>query len=321
VISSQPTLMVFDRIGSFVEHFVQRPKARGWKVFLTQGQVNPEMIAGCDVLYCNWADALAVQLSNRRWPGKLVVMVRSYEAYAGFLGAIQWENVDLLVFVSPHIHQYCKLTYPIPDSIPVHIVPDCVDVERFPLRKNLTPGETVGFVGRLGAPKNVPWLVAAAYEFPEYTFRFKGPFEDRRLQAYMAYHEAQAGNIHVEGPSAAEGEPWFSGRGVSEFLEECDYIASPSFHEGTHMALLEGMSKGLYPLVQDRPGAVVASDWPTYRTMAEFGVLLRDGCASTAVRAWVVAQRNVPRQLAAIDAMLDLVAPSPIIVPRGAHLN
>ena len=318
MISSVPTIMVFDRIGSFVENFVQRPKAKGWKVFLAKGQVNPEAIAGCDVIYCNWADAFAVQLSGRRWPGKLSIMVRSYEAYAGFLGAIKWENVDQLVFVSPHIHEYCKLTYPIPESIPVHIVPDCVDVGRFPLKKDLEPGKVVGFVGRLGAPKNVPWLVAAAYEYPEYEFRFKGPFEDRRLQAYMAFHGAQAGNIRVEGP---EGEPWFSGKGVNEFLEECHYIASPSFHEGTHMALLEGMSKGLYPLVQDRPGAVVASDWPTYRTMAEFGVLLETGCPSEAAREWVVAQRNTPRQLAAIDAMLDQVAPSPIIVPPGAHLN
>jgi len=319
LISSVPTVMIFDRIGSFVQVFVDRAKVRGWKVLLAKGEVNPELIEQCDVIYCNWCDHLAVSLAQKKWPGKLVVMVRSYEAYAGFLGAMHWEHVDRLVYVSPHIREYCQLTYPIPGSIPVSYVPDCVDVQRFPLKADLSPGKVVGFVGRLGAPKHAEWLVAAAYDFPDYRFRFKGPFEDRRLAPFFAYHQAKAGNLEVEGPS---GEPWFGGQGVNAFLEGCHYIASPSFHEGTHMALLEGMAKGLFPLCQDRPGAVVAPDYPVYRSMREFGALLEASRPSPAHRVWVEEHRHVTRQWAAVDALFEAVAPSPIILPpRGVKLN
>jgi len=319
MIATVPTAIIFDRIGSFMQPFVDRAKARGWRVYLAQGEVNLELLNQCDVIYCNWCDHLAVSLAKRRWPGKLVVMVRSYEAYLGFLGAMEWANVDLLVFVSPHIHDYCRLTYPLPPALPVHFVPDCVDLDRFPLKADLAPGNRVAFVGRLGAPKCPEFLVAAAYEFPAYEFCFKGPFEDRRLQAFFALHASRAGNIHVDGPTG-DG-PWFSGAGVNDFLENCHYIASPSFHEGTHMALLEGMAKGLCPLVQERPGAVVEPEYSTYRSMCQFGALLTAGAPSADHRLWVKEHRDLPRQVAAIDAMFELVAPSPIIMPPKGRLN
>lgn len=318
MIGDLPTAMVFDRMQSFHQPWMARMHARHWRVYNATGSVNVEMIGQCDVIYCNWCDHIAVQLSQKRWNGRLAVMIRSYEAYAGFPGQVNWGNVDLLLFVSPHIRDYCRLMYQLPPDLPVHIVPDCVDVDKFPLKADMSAGNRVACVGRLGAPKNIPFLVTAAYEFPDYHFAFKGPFEDKRLEAFLAYHQSKVDNISVEGPSGGDGSAWHSGEGVNEFLEQCHYIASPSFHEGTHMALLEGMSKGLVPLIQGRPGAVFPV---VYHSMTDFAALLKDGAPSAVYRSYIQKHRSLPIQAAAIDEALDALEPSPIITPPNGRLN
>lgn len=313
VLDVTPRIMIVDRIQSFVEPWPTCAKDRGWQVYVAHGIPNPEMCCQMDVIHCNWGDGYAVQMSQRRWPGKLSVTIVSYEAYAGFLREMNWDNVDLVIFASPHIRDYVQLTYEdFPADMPIHFVPDCIDVEKFPLKKDLSPGNRIACVGRIAEPKNCQFLINAAYEFPEYEFCLKGPFADLRLQPFFAYHNARLDNLHVEGPSGPEGSAWFSGEGVDEFLESCHYIASPSFHECTHLALLEGMAKGLVPLVQDRPGAVYPD---TYSSISEFALKLERGRPSEKYREWVVANRDVSRRVAAVDEALDALAPSPIITP------
>lgn len=308
---AQTSVVIFDRIQSFIDPWVATAQGRGWRTYIAEGPVNPDMVEGCDIIFCNWADHLAVSLSQKRWPGHLAVMVRSYEAYSGFLSGMNWDNVDLLVFVAPHINEYCRITYPIPEDLPTHIVPDCVDPNAFPLKEDLSKGNRVAYVGRFGAPKNTEFLVSAAYEYPDYEFCFKGPFEDKRCQAFMAYHQARTDNITVEGPSGSG--KWHDGTGVNEFLDGCHYIASPSYHEGTHMALLEGMSKGLVPLVQDRPGALYP--W-TYSSMKDFGEHLESQNPSEDFRKFIQEYRNTSIREEAINHMWDALDPSPAIIGK-----
>lgn len=279
---------------------------RGMKVFEPTGTVNAQFLNTMDLIWCSWADDLAVQLSHvpeLKKELKIVMQCRSYEAYGPFLSQINWSRVGHLVFVADHIRDYAAEVHSISLDVPTTIMPTCIDAEKWPLKKPLDgQGANIALVGRLSEPKNVQFACELAYLVPYAQIYLKGPLGDARLKAFIEYHQQRANNIHWEGPGS--NLVWHDGTGMNAFYDQMHYILSCSYHESTHMSLLEGMAKGLVPLVQDRPGAV----WPqTYFTSNGCASMVDDLRPSEAYREFILDNRSMRHQHAAMDHILEEV--------------
>jgi glycosyltransferase involved in cell wall biosynthesis len=301
MVSTRKNILFLDTIGSWLPPLKRVAELSGWKVATSSAFVNQDVLATADVVYCMWADNTAAWVTGRAIPGKVVVHLRAYEAYNGMFTKVDWSNVDRLAYSAQHVLDYVKPGLPekIYDEA-VH-VPTGVDVDKFPLKADLSPGNRVAMVGSIAPPKGVPLFVQAAYEFPEYEWHAMGPLVERRTHSYLIYHLQKLPNLHYHPPG--QGGEWFEGHGVNDFLESCHYIASFSYQESTHVALLEGMSKGLVPLVVDRPGAVF--DDATFTTMSELEDLLEIRCPAAFYRDWIIENRLESRTTSAFMDVLE----------------
>lgn len=260
----EPLFVLVDSIGSFADPIIRFANAAGFDVAMNP---HPTSLNEATIIWCDWADKNAAILSRVRRPNaKLIVRCHAYEAYYGAWRGIEWGNVDAVVFVADHVREQmlraCPWTGQV-QAVDHHIMRSGVDVEKWPLKTDCELRHRIAYVGRICPPKNAEQLLFMAYELPDWAVHFMGPFQDARCEEFFHYHADRLPNVFWHPPDG-DG-PWWSGRGVNEFLEECDFIASPSYAESTHMALLEGMAKGLAPLCQARPGAVapVTYDSPT----------------------------------------------------------
>lgn len=260
-------------------------------------------LARCDLIWCDWADQCAVNLSQIRRPAPLIVHVCSYEAYVGFCADIQWHNVTLAAVTAQHIA----------DNLPeaaqptVRIVPDCIDLACWPQIYRPDSDWTVGIAGTVqNTQKNVQFAVQLAYAEPKLTVLIRGPAVDKRLEDFIDFHIDILGPEHLQRRLPPDAEEVFTSKDMNAFYEECDYILSASYHESTHRSLLEGMAKGCMPLVQNRLG-VVAPEGCTYNTMSECLRLLREQRLRPAEtwRRWVVKNRSIERQDRAVLQVID----------------
>ena len=297
-------VLIVDKIKSFHQPLVDHLTERGHKVFQMTGAVNVEFLNTMDLIWCSWADELAVQLSQiPQLKPKLVVQCRSYEAYGPFLSQINWSAVNHLVFVADHIRDYAAEVHNISLDVPCSIMPTCIDAEKWPLKQPLdAEGANIALVGRLAEPKNIQFAVELAYLVPFAQIWLKGPVGDTRLKAFVEYHQKKMPNIHWQAPGS--NITWHDGSGMWNFYNQMHYILSCSYHESTHMTLLEGMAVGLVPLVQDRPGAV----WPrTYITSAGCAKMVEDLRPSAGYRDFILDNRPMARQHHAMDVILEQV--------------
>lgn len=111
-------------------------------------------------------------------------------------------------------------------------------------------GATLLFLGRLGARKGVPDLIAAVAQlvpqFPQLRLILAGDgeVEAARLQAQQLGIAAQ-----VELPG------WIDARAKQQYLKRANVYVLPSYAEGLPMSVLEAMAHGL-PIVSTRVGGI-----------------------------------------------------------------
>lgn len=259
---SQPTFVLIDGIGSFSKPITAWAEKLGYQVATNPGILPP--LGPNDIIWCDWADPWAVTVSQAARPCPVIVRCHGYEVYypgRSQMDKIVWENVNRLVFVAPHLRNHFRLYMDFTDEVKTVILRDSIDIDAFPLKKDIdscNPGLNIAWVGRICPPKNVEFLIGMAYELEAYQFHFMGPFEDRRCETFFHHHNSCLPNTYYHEPGNPD--DFFDGTGVNNLLENCRFIASPSYAESTHLALMEGMSKGLVPLVQARPGTELMQD-------------------------------------------------------------
>jgi glycosyltransferase involved in cell wall biosynthesis len=292
-------ILFVDKIGSFLPALQEAANNIGLLAHHAEGRINPEALMQYGTIWCSWGDELAVQLSHMmdRLPGKLVVQVRSYEAYQDqFMKNMKWENVNCLVYVADHIAQRIMRVMgweggEVPEWLNTALLPTCLDLKKWPKPKKWQKkANQIAWVGRHCAPKNPELLVFLAQNDPNYKFVAIGPFPDGRFKDFCDYTQRSIGNITFL--DNTNPKFWEETDIVRETLEESSYILSTSTHESTHMALMEGMAMGCKPLVYDRLGNWVDENW-VFKTMEEFHTAMFGGTHPDEYRDFIKTHRNI----------------------------
>lgn len=170
---------------------------------------------------------------------------RSYERT---LGAHILRRSKAVTAVSPSVASHAATLY---SGLPIHVIPNTVDVERFhpPVEPNGGEGEnqTILFLGRFSRNKGPQYLVEAIprvlSEFPEASFDFVG---DGPLRHSLAKRMAELG---------LNGQARMCGKvpEVVPVLQRAGMVVRPSLTEGMPLAVMEAMACGR-PVVASRVG-------------------------------------------------------------------
>ncbi len=255
----------------FIDSFMSYLKKLGYKIFKDQwswgDSLNVEFSAQLnrqtDVIFCEWGLANAVWYShNKNKDSKLIVRIHLQEVNNArkLASKIDYNNVDLFIFVSEHVRdkavslfgwpisktlcipnfvlddEYTILSKPKSDSIHLGMVGVIPQRKRFDLAVNtLHLLIKAGFSARLFVkgprPESLPFM-HAPNRIHELDY-----FYDiyRRIESSSLLRD----NVHFD--------PW--GNDVALWYSKIHYILSPSDFESFHYALADGVLSGCYPLM------------------------------------------------------------------------
>jgi len=212
-----------------------------------------------DVLWIEWANELAVSLTNTDTPvmrGKQVVMrCHSYEVLSGLFQNVKLDRLNAIVFVADHVKDIAmKLSslrndIRVTDALKVWTIPNGVDMERFRYEPSKQRGYDVAFVGNISHKKGFPLLLHAFRSLPkDYKLHIAGEYQDYRFKFYAD---------HILKELEMTNRVIFYGKvdDIPGFLGDKHFIVSSSPWEGHPVNIIEGMAMGLKPVVHNFLGA------------------------------------------------------------------
>ena len=262
------------------------------------------MLQWCDIAWFEWCTSQVVEASQMPKVCRTIVRLHRFEAFRPWPEQVRWENIDALVTVgNSTVHE--RLLQKVPDlAARTRIVPilNGVDLDRFSF-VDRPRGKNLACVARIHIIKN-PMLLLQAFERlhaadPQFHLYFAGDYQDDGiLENYMRYAVQEMGlqeAVHFDG--------WQED--VAAWLEDKHYLVSSSIVEGHPVGVIEGMARGLKPVIHIFPGC---RDFfpPEYlwRTVDEFCTrILADTYRPAEYRDYVAQHFPLKRQLDAINAL------------------
>lgn len=271
------------------------------------GEEMKAAIEWADVVWVEWANELAVMLTNSLPEGmgkRIICRLHSYEAFAGFISEIKWERIDDLVFVADHIRDHVLARVPdLAERVAnLHVIPSGVDLEKYPLIEK-QKGKNLAYLGYINYKKGPMLLLQAMAELvrldSDYRLFIAGKIQDDRYALYFNQMVKEMGlekNINFDG--------WIDD--VPAWLADKQYIVSSSVLESQGMGIMQAMASGLKPVVHNFVGArgIYDSDhlWNTIPEFVE--KILEDDFDSTAYRKFIEENYSLQKQLSRLAGLI-----------------
>ncbi|MFZ5975450.1 MAG: glycosyltransferase [Bacillota bacterium] len=238
-----------------------------------------------DVCWFEWCDELVIYASRhvRAVEKKIICRLHSYEAFTDYPGQVNWEMVDLLVFVAGHIRDIVTDKNRI-DPKKTIVVPNAIDTEEFSFRPR-SPGFKIAFAGYINYKKG-PMLLLHTFKAihdtdSRYTLYLAGLFQDERDLLYFKQMIGEWGlgqSVFFDG--------WQED--LDSWLEDKDYILCTSILESQNISVMQAMAKGIKPLIHNFVGArSIYSHDLIFNTIPEAVAMLGGAYDSNAYREFI----------------------------------
>lgn len=278
-----------------------------------------EALAWAELAWVEWAAEHLPALSRMPRACPMVARLHSFEAFTAHPAQTAWENVDLLMVVAGHIR--AELAARVPDvarRTRVEILPNGLDLSRFPLKRSFGPTHRCAFVASLRHAKCPPLLLqcfaAMAKAEPRLTLHLAGELFGNELER----GELDTYLRHMTQVLGLENRVFFHGRvaDVNAFLEDKDTLLSTSLRESFGYNIAEAMAKGVRPLIHHFPGAeeVFPREW-LFATVEECAALSRKPANPASLRDFVERRYSLERHLGRLAELLAPLAPGMLDPP------
>ncbi|ABP67272.1 Methyltransferase type 11 [Caldicellulosiruptor saccharolyticus DSM 8903] len=241
-------------LGLMDEYFVR-------KIVVTDFKQIDEGMQWADICWFEWCDELVIYGSRHELARekKIICRIHRYEAFTNYIFQVEWENVDKVIFVASHILNIVnsKLGGKIREkSI---IIPNSINLQKYNFRDR-KKGFNIAYVGYLNYRKSPNMLLQLIGKLTQIDKRYRlfiaGEFQDEENMTYFEYLTKEMGlNDYV----IFEG--WQ--KDINTWLEDKDYILSCSIFEGHPVGIMEGMAKGIKPVIHNFVGArdIYPKEW------------------------------------------------------------
>jgi len=238
-----------------VRKFIVRSK---WDIF--------NAIDWGDIIFFEWANEVAIIGTNyKNIKGKKVIIrLHSYEIFTDFPKQINWDVVDRLIFVAPHIRDILNELSPgIVEKVESEVIFNGVDIDKIPFKER-EPGHNIAWVGFINYKKNPQMalqiieklVITGVVDFdvegftadPQYILHIAGSYQDLRYKIYLEHMIKEMGlqdNVIFHG--------WIDD--MEGFWGDINYLLHTSLHEGHSLAITEAMARGIKPIIHNFRGA------------------------------------------------------------------
>lgn len=205
-----------------------------------------------DISWFEWCTDLPVKASQLEKACKMIVRLHRFEAYQEWPRQVNWNNVDTLVLVG-NTQVKAALARQVPDidrRTRIVTIPNGIDLKRYGF-VDRPRGKNIACVGYLNMRKNPMFLLQCMqklhYIDPGYRLFFAGNFQDAMLEQYV---------MDMVRALGLQQTVFFSGwqTDIASWLEDKHYIVSASIGESQGLGILEGMARGLCPVIHRFPG-------------------------------------------------------------------
>lgn len=278
------------------------------KIIVTDySQINQGM-EWADICWFEWCDDLVIygsklDLAKKK---KIICRLHSYEAFTDYPLQVNWNDVDNIIFDVQHIRDVVLKKVNI-DIQKISLISVGVDTNKYEF-KNRNKGFNVAYVGYINYKKGPMFLIQLINALVKKDNRYKlyvgGKFQDERD---VLYFEQMIKELKLEKNLIYNG--WIDN--VNEWLEDKDYIVSTSLLEGQHLSVMEGMCKGIKPIIHNFVGAKHVYDKKyVWNTIDEAVTMIRDNkYNSSKYREYIINNYSNDQQLNKIKLVITKVLP------------
>lgn len=222
------------------------------KITITELKQIDEHLMDCDIAWFEWCDELVIYASQLEsiYNCKIICRLHSYEAFTNNIKQVRWDRVDQTIFVANHIKNYVEENSSIIQTRCV-VIPNSVNIEKWQYKKR-KHGNKVAYVGYINYKKGPQLLLQSIFAMvkvnPKVEIHVAGDFQDARDVLYfnqMIKEKNLQKNFYFHG--------WIED--LDTWLEDKNYLICTSILESQNMSIMQGMAKGIKPLIHNFVGA------------------------------------------------------------------
>jgi glycosyltransferase involved in cell wall biosynthesis len=228
----------------------------------TADNYSHEVAQWANVIWFEWCARNVVQATGmkKKEGQKWIVRLHGYELYSPKrINQIQWDKVDVLIFVAEHIKKHFNELYTISPNVKQVVIPNGIEINNFDFAdRNLTKEKNIGVIGILTEKKGPQLLIQIMRHFekvhPDFKFLLRFDVPEKPSMSYR---------ILMHGIRDLKNWIWVERQeSLNSWMENLKYILSTSELESFSFVVGEAMTKGIKPLIYDWVGA--SELWPEY---------------------------------------------------------
>lgn len=259
-----------------------------------------------DLSWFEWCDNLIIHAGKLPKVCKILCRLHSYEAFTDYIRLVNWENVDDLVFVAPHIKDIVLRQVPnLEKNVHLHIIFNGVDLKKYRFKER-KKGFNIAFVGYINHKKN-PSLLLQCMKYlvdidDRYVLHIAGQHQELRFQLYFD---------HIIKEMKLDKNVIFHGwvNDVNKWLEDKHFTVSTSVLESFCYGIADAMACGIKPLIHNFIGAKdLYPEKYIFNTVQDFGKLvLEDDYNSFEYRKYIEEKYSQERQFEEIEKLISSI--------------
>ena len=246
-----------------VANFIQKEEIADFKCISAENflENHKEVLRESDILWLEWFDGIIFKILTMPKPNgiKYILRCHRYELFSPRTVDMIYKisslglnsQIDKMVFVSHLVQEIGVRNFTWMDNSVV--IPNLIDHSRYELHDK-GKGHNLLFVGRISYVKNIPLLLTffkALYNADQkYHLHIVGDIDNLELKCFQEDFITKSGlqnNVKFYG-KLPHGD-------VIKLMHDMHYIICTSIFESQGMGIIEGMCKGLKPIIFSFPGA------------------------------------------------------------------
>ncbi|WP_228288221.1 sulfatase-like hydrolase/transferase [Thermosipho ferrireducens] len=243
-------------LDSFLDDIVKSLSSEYWvkKYRVNNSKEIYSAIDWADIIWFEWANEVAIIGTNYpKIVGKSVfVRLHSYELFTTYPVKINWNNVNKIIFVAPHIKEIFERSFPrILEKVNWEVVYNGIDLDNVSFEKK-EKGYDIAWVAHINHKKNPEMIIQIIKKLTEVDERYKihvaGDFQERRYELYLKH---MVKRMRLERNVIFYG--WIDD--MEEWWKDKNYLLSTSVFESFGFAIIEAMARGIKPVIHSFYGA------------------------------------------------------------------
>ena len=284
-------------------HLTQRHQIR-----IFEGQTVQDiqrLMKWSDLSWFEWCDQLVIEASRLPKLCRMLCRLHRYEVFTDMPGQVDWNKIDDLIFVAPHIRDIARSAIPdLDQNVRTNIIHNGIDMDLYPFGEHCH-GFNIAYVGYIHYRKNPSLLLQCVRYLVDIDERFilhiAGEHQDVMSKLYFDHMiKALKLETHIK----------FYGRvnDIPNWLQDKQYLLSTSIHESFGYGIAEAMACGIKPLIHNFICArEIYPEEYCFNSISELGAMVSNSdYHSGEYRKYIEDNYSLTKQLHEIESLLGI---------------